>query len=66
MMEISKKIMKEELPHWSTEEDVLQFLKNSNASKAMKDFYTIQLLEGLLARIGTLEECADELVADEQ
>lgn len=54
-----------QIPVWADEKSIIDSLKNGRMRRIEHDFYTMELLEKLFARIETLETCIDELVAGE-
>lgn len=66
MLEISKKNSAQDVAVWSKEPDILAFLQHCRPSREQKDFYMFFIIEKLLTRIETLEECVDELLAEEK
>lgn len=64
MLDLSKKNQMKDIAAWAHAEDILDFIENERIPRIQKDFYFLAALKELLARLKTLEDCTDEIVAE--
>lgn len=53
-------------PIWANPEEIVEHIQKSNMRRNEKDFYFCELISKLLARVEILENCIDEIVAQEE